>query len=187
VKAGKTKNRAAGKGGNDPLLALARAQVEEGRFAEAEATARRLVAVAPGNAEAQVLLGEALRRRGRLNDAVLSFRAALAIDPGHALAHYLMGLALRDAKRSAEAEFAFQDAVAANPGLAEAHPEIGNLHLGQRQTAEAGKRGRFPFLGHCHRSPFALPADRLPASSAIKGWRPLFYFSGMCHYPVARR
>jgi predicted O-linked N-acetylglucosamine transferase (SPINDLY family) len=137
VAAGGTKNRAGGTGAAEPLLALAREQLEQGKVAEAEATARRLAAAAPGNAEAHLLVGEALRRGGRLNDAVLSFRAALGIAPGHAMAHYLMGVALRDARRTAEAEFAFQDAAAANPGLAEAHLEIGNLALAQAQAAAA--------------------------------------------------
>jgi predicted O-linked N-acetylglucosamine transferase (SPINDLY family) len=167
------KSRGGGKGANDPLLALARAQVAEGKVAEAEATARRLVAVAPGNAEGHLLLGEALRRGGRLNDAVLSFRAALGIEPGHAMAHYLMGVALRDARRAAEAAFAFQDAVAANPGLAEAHLEIGNLQLAQAQTAEAEAAYRRAIaarpgfaMGHYNLGNVLRESGRLEAAAA---------------------
>jgi predicted O-linked N-acetylglucosamine transferase (SPINDLY family) len=130
--------RPAGRASDGAALAeLARVQMQEGKFADAEATARRLVALSPKSAEAIVLLGETQRQKSRPNDAVATFRDALAIEPANALAHYLLGLALRDAKRSAEAEFAFKDAVAANPGLADAYLELGNLYLDQRQDGEA--------------------------------------------------
>lgn len=139
---GQPKNRAAPKGPGNPLFELARTQLREGRFADAEATARRLVAAAPKSAETHILLAKALLQRGKPHDAVTGFRNALAIEPGNASTHYLLGCALRNAQRSAEAEFAFRDAIAANPGLADAHVDLGNLFLHQRQFAEAERAYR---------------------------------------------
>jgi protein O-GlcNAc transferase len=131
------KERAGRKGLVDPLFGVAQAQLDEGKVAEAEATARRLVARAPRNAKAHVLLATVQRRRGKPHDAVVSFREALAIDPGNGWPHYLLGCALREAKRDAEAEFAFKDAIAADPKLADAHLDLGNLYFDQKQFVDA--------------------------------------------------
>ena len=119
------------------LIELANRQLLEGNYAEAEATARRIIALSAKTFEGRLLLAEAQRHRGRPHDAVLTLREALEIEPNNALAHHRLGVVLKDAGRAAEAEFSFKDAITANPNLAEAHVELGTLYSNQGQLAEA--------------------------------------------------
>jgi predicted O-linked N-acetylglucosamine transferase (SPINDLY family) len=114
-----------------------RRHLRNGEFAEAEATAERLVLQAPKSAEAHILLATARWNRGRMHEAASTFRDAVAAEPGNGRAHYLLGCALRDAGRPAEAEAALKDAIAIDPQLADAHLDLGNLFLDRRQYADA--------------------------------------------------
>jgi predicted O-linked N-acetylglucosamine transferase (SPINDLY family) len=175
-KRGQDGRPAARAGAAAALGELARAQLQDGKLADAEQTARRFVAAAPKSVEALVLLGDTQRQRGRPNDAVLTLRDALAIEPGNAVAHFLLGIALRDGKRSAEAEFALKDAVAANPGFAEAHLELGNLYSRERQIAAAEGAYRKALaarptyaIAHFNLGNMLREADRLePAAAAYR-------------------
>src|SRR5215470_12053894 len=53
-----------------PLIELARTQLHDGKFADAQATARRAVGLSPKNTEAHLLLAEAQQRAGRPHEAV---------------------------------------------------------------------------------------------------------------------
>jgi predicted O-linked N-acetylglucosamine transferase (SPINDLY family) len=119
------------------LVELANRQLQEGKFADAESTARRLVASNKKSIEGWLLLAEAQRHGGRRHDAALTLREALGIAPNNALAHYRLGIVLQEVKRFAEAELAFQDAIAASGNMAEAHAELGNLYYTQGQVTEA--------------------------------------------------
>jgi len=119
------------------LVELANKQLQEGKFADAESTARRLVASNPKAVEGRLLLAEAQRHAGRRHDAVLTLREATGIAPSNALTHYRLGVVLQEVKRMAEAELAYQDAIAANPNMAEAHVDLGNLYAEQQQYEAA--------------------------------------------------
>lgn len=98
---------------------LARA-LRSGRFAEAEAACRRLLAERPGHAPTLSNLGNVLEELGRPDEAEAAFRAAIAAQPGFALAHYNLALLLHGQRRLEEAEAAYAAAVAIRPDLAQA-------------------------------------------------------------------
>jgi tetratricopeptide (TPR) repeat protein len=62
-------------------LALSAAFLQAGRYSEAEAAARDMIADAPDNAAAFDLLGRALASSGRIDGAIEAFERALDIDP----------------------------------------------------------------------------------------------------------
>ena len=109
---------------------------------EAEATARRIIALDRGSVDGHLLLAEALHRRGKPHDAVIALRAVTDKNPRHAVAHYRCALILCEAGRGPEAEFSFLDAIAADPNFAEAHLDLGNLYAGEKKVdaAEAAYR-----------------------------------------------
>lgn len=63
---------------------LAWRQFEQGRLEDAEASARRGLALRPDEARGHLLLGVALARQGRLSDAEPALRRAVELDPGNA-------------------------------------------------------------------------------------------------------
>jgi tetratricopeptide (TPR) repeat protein len=63
---------------------LAWRQFEQGRLEEAEASARRGLALRPDEARGHLLLGVALARQGRLADAEPALLRAVELDPGNA-------------------------------------------------------------------------------------------------------
>ncbi len=107
-----------------PLLAMARAQANQGRDPEAEGYYRRLVAVAPDSAEAMGELAELLLRAGRASEAVAPLRHATVLRPRWAAALNNLGVAERTIGRSQAAALAFARAVDAQPGLAKAHANL---------------------------------------------------------------
>ncbi len=138
----------------EELGELAGQQLRAGKFADAEATARRMLTINPRNLDALLLVADAQRRSGRPHDAVLTVRDALTLDPKNAVGHYRLGIALRDAKRFAEAEFAFQDAIANDAGLADAQLELASLYARQRQIEPAER---------CYRAAIAARPDNAAA------------------------
>ena len=77
------------------LLAEARDQRRAGRFAQAEAAYRQLLALRPNAAEARGELGNLLRRRGRLDEAASEYQLALALEPDLFEAHSGLAAILR--------------------------------------------------------------------------------------------
>ncbi len=115
-----------------------RALAEVGRYADAEAAARRYAA-APDGAEAANVLGEALARRGRLDEAEQAFRRAdRASDSLTARVNLGELRAARGDRARAEALFAAVAAAGARAGLtAEQRTAAGTAfrHLGAREPA----------------------------------------------------
>jgi Flp pilus assembly protein TadD len=62
-------------------LALAQQLLEKGDFPRAEAQARAVVSLVPGNVDGYNLLGVALASQGRLDDAAAQFSEALRLNP----------------------------------------------------------------------------------------------------------
>jgi tetratricopeptide (TPR) repeat protein len=60
------------------------------QYAEAEASLRRTIAIAPKNAEAHRIIGLAIYRMGRFEDAVKCFEQAIALDPNDASVYYYL-------------------------------------------------------------------------------------------------
>ena len=95
---------------------LAVALRRQGRFAPAEAAAKRGLALPGGNTDAGWSnLGNLLRDQGRFAEAEAAFNAALAAGGGHGT-RYNLALLLRDRGRLDEALAAIAPALAAEPG-----------------------------------------------------------------------
>ncbi|MHB1207231.1 MAG: tetratricopeptide repeat protein [Rhodospirillaceae bacterium] len=93
------------------------------RLAEAEASYRRALALAPGDAIAVNNLANVVSSQGRSGEAVELYRRAVELDPGYADAKANLGMALRDAG-GADSE---AEAIALLEAAVRDHP--GNVHL----------------------------------------------------------
>ena len=130
--------------------------------AMAEAQAREILKIVPGQAEAFRLLGEALGRQGRSQDAMAALRRALAADPQSAAAWGALGdqLALAGDETGAEEAYARQIAASVeDPELREAA-----VALCENRLAVAERLLR-PFL---KRQPGNVAALRMLAEVAAR-------------------
>lgn len=116
-----------------------RAMVEKrlGQVAQAEASARRAVALAPGIGFTHHALAVALHTQGRFDEAIVAYRQAIKRLPGFADAHHLLGCALRSTGDLEGAAASQQHALALQPDYAEASSELGTIRLVQCEF-EAG-------------------------------------------------
>jgi tetratricopeptide (TPR) repeat protein len=89
--------------------------ISERRFAEAESTFRRSLALDSSGASAWVRLGNALVDRGRPAEAERAYRRGLALDPRSVSGHYDLGLLLAQTDRAAAAETSVRRALAISP------------------------------------------------------------------------
>ena len=108
--------------GSDPdaLIALGNAYNLAGRFADAAATYRRLLAVDPANALAYENLGIAQLQSKDLKSAEASLRHAIELDPSLAGAYTALGVVLATTSRVPEAVDAWRRALALDPSDANA-------------------------------------------------------------------
>ncbi len=97
-----------------------------GRFDEAEAAYRSVLAAEPNNFDALHLLGVVHAQRGQHADAAKWMEAALLVDSADARALSNYGLALLDLKRPDEALVQFDKAIALESNLASAHNNRGS-------------------------------------------------------------
>jgi len=105
-------------------LDAALAAHKAGRLAEAEAAYRALLAEAPGDAEANHLLGVLCQQTGRLAESRQRLEAVVAEHPDHAAAHNNLGITLQNLGDSEGAMAAYRRAVALAPGYVEARHNI---------------------------------------------------------------
>ena len=112
---------------------------QTGRFSESLIPSRKLVQLAPQDAEAHSNLGVTLKELGRLDEAEASYRQAIVLKPDYAEAHSNLGNTLKELGRLDEAEASYTQAIALKPDYAEAHSNLGNTlaELGRLDEAEA--------------------------------------------------
>lgn len=108
-----------------------------GRFEEAEVLYRRVVVLAPDNADAHHDLGRTLVALGRGEAALESYRNAVAVNPGYAGSRRNMGILLEDLGRDAEAEAAYRGAVAARPNFIRAYRSLASFLRRRERFDEA--------------------------------------------------
>jgi len=118
------------------LLAGALAALEAGRFAAVTAACRRLLALAPGDVEAKLLLGLALGAEDRLHEAMPLLDAVARTRPGHAHPRRDLAELLRRLGRPADAAVQFRAWLAHAPEDAGAHHALG-LALAESGQIEA--------------------------------------------------
>ncbi len=98
-----------------------------GRFAEAEATYRRVLAQWPDHADAWHLLGVLAGQVGRLDAAIDLIGRAIAINADVAMYHSNLGEIHRRSGQPEPAIARFERALELNPDSAEAHNNLGNV------------------------------------------------------------
>jgi tetratricopeptide (TPR) repeat protein len=101
---------------------------DKGLYAEAENAYRKVIELAPDNAEAHHDLAIILRETERLIEAEAAYRRAIALKPKFATAHNNLGVLLKKTGRLAEAEAAYRRALEANADYPEAHNNLGVLY-----------------------------------------------------------
>lgn len=106
-------------------LEAARAELEQGRLAEASAELERLVAEEPANPVFRGTLAEARRRAGAPAAALAERQRALAAAPNDAQGWYNLAAALVESGRPAEAEEALATALRLEPRYAAAWNLLG--------------------------------------------------------------
>jgi tetratricopeptide (TPR) repeat protein len=122
------------------ILAELGAAVEHhrsGRFAEAEAIYRKILADDPNHADAMQLLGALAGQTGREDLAIELIRRAIELSPLVAGYHSNLGKLLCDGGRYDEAVDACRRAVQLNPNLADAHNNLGNAFRGMKRPDAA--------------------------------------------------
>jgi tetratricopeptide (TPR) repeat protein len=103
---------------------LASAYLATGAFAEAEASFRRAVQLAPAKATYHEGLAQALERLERRDEAIAEHEAALALDPELADAQLNLGVLLVAAGRTSEALAALRAAIRLAPSSPEPHAAL---------------------------------------------------------------
>ncbi len=101
--------------------------VQEGRYLQAEAFARQVLARQPRNAEAHYVLALSAMHQGRAADALPAIEKALSLAGSEPPYHLLHGICLAGAGRLEPAIAAYRKAVALRPAYFEAWANLGNL------------------------------------------------------------
>ncbi len=109
----------------------------EQRFAEAESTFRRSIALDSTRASAWVRLGNVLADRERPAEAERAYRRGLALDPRSVSGNYDLGLLLAQTGRPAEAERAVRRALELSPRDADALRVLAEWAARDGRAAEA--------------------------------------------------
>ncbi|HEX4144616.1 MAG TPA: tetratricopeptide repeat protein [Pirellulales bacterium] len=121
---------------------VARAQVEQraGRFAEAAATYRKIVALRPDVAEAYNSLGNMLASQGKLDEAAAQYQHAVALNPTLFQTFNNLGNILREQGQLDQAMAHYRQALAVRSDYAPAIVNLGNILAAQGRFDEAAAR-----------------------------------------------
>jgi Flp pilus assembly protein TadD len=124
------------------LLHGALAHHQAGRFQQAEAAYREILAIEPAHADTLHLLGVLAHQVGRNDLAVQYIGAAIASAPANPAFHSNQGLVLNQLRRPAEAEACLRTALRLQPAYPDAHNNLGIAlsALGRLDEAEASYR-----------------------------------------------
>lgn len=108
-----------------------------GDFSHAYADAQLLAKIAPGDAEATSLYGDALWSVGLFEASERKFQEAMALQPGNARAMHGMARSLAAQNKMDQALFMAQAALAASPRDAEIHHTVGSVYERMRRYEDA--------------------------------------------------
>jgi tetratricopeptide (TPR) repeat protein len=116
-------------------FAAAYAHDQAGQRDRAEALYRKVLAKAPGHADALHLLGVIALERGRHQRAIQLIRRALAIMPDFPAAHANLGSGLKAIGKRTEAAEAYRRAIALQPDYAIAHSNLAAVQIEQGELS----------------------------------------------------
>lgn len=108
-----------------------------GQYAEAEASGRRAVMLAPNLAIAHHTLAVARQCQGKLEEAIAGYREAIRLQPDYPDAHYLLGNALMEKGDLHETQACLRRAIDLRPGYFEALSDLGAILLMMGRMDEA--------------------------------------------------
>ncbi|NQV82760.1 MAG: tetratricopeptide repeat protein [Rhodospirillales bacterium] len=143
------------------VLVLLKAAIEAhqaDRLMEAEGLYRQILAVDPGQANANHLLGVIAERSGRGEEAAELIARAIQSEPANPSYHFDLGNVCKALGRFEAAVECHREAIRLKPDLAEAHTNLGLVleHLGRAEEACACHREAI-----CWRPDFAQAHDNL--------------------------
>ncbi len=121
----------------DALAALAERHGRAGRWAEAAAAYRQMIALRPDSAALRSDLGNVLLVQGQLNEAAIEYERAIALQPDLFQAINNLGNILRHQGKLDQAAASYRQVIALRPDLAEPHNNLGNVLLSQNKLDEA--------------------------------------------------
>lgn len=151
----------------EDALAGASALYAQGRYHEAVEALERLLAYAPDDGGAMLLLARALANLGQLSEALARCDGAVAaarLDPLHS---YLRGSILLEQGRLDDAASAFRRSIYLEPECPLAQFALGNVCARQGRPARAARHYRHALAGLRH-----LPPDRvLPEADGLTAGR----------------
>jgi len=163
--------------GTAELVRVARQALSRGDHAKALALLQEAVGVAPGSADARMLLGVCLWTAGRQEEGLQQLRRAVELDPSGALGHYNLGAMLNLSGRSAEAAEQFQAALALDPDYQRATEALGALRAAAQlvppteevapEPAEAGSGSDQPSEATAPEIAEAAPRLEQPSQLAL--------------------
>ena len=104
---------------------------------EAEAAARRALALDPSLADAHVSIGVVQMHTGDMHGSIRSLRHAVELNPALALAHNMLARALSTLERHEEALVAAQKSVSLDPLAVMLHTILGDVYYYARQYEKA--------------------------------------------------
>jgi predicted O-linked N-acetylglucosamine transferase (SPINDLY family) len=119
------------------LLQHAIAHLQQGRFEEAGAIAQQIIAKAPQNGDANLLLGVVASQRGDHDFAEKCMACAIRDNPDQPLYHFNHGIALKNGHRPEQAVLAYERTIQLKPDYAEAYNNLGGVLRDLNRTDEA--------------------------------------------------
>jgi tetratricopeptide (TPR) repeat protein len=109
--------------------ALAGARIEQRRFDEAVASARRAIELDPNYADGHAQWGNALNRAGRPEEGYRAIQMAMRLNPRHGFVYYwIVGESLFQMGRIEEAVSAYKKALELNPQFARARRRLAAVY-----------------------------------------------------------
>jgi Flp pilus assembly protein TadD len=114
---------------------LAITQAAQERYAEAEQTIRKALALCPDDAASLAVLGHTLRAQKRNEEAFDILSRAALYKPDDAGIQTLLGVALAEKGLRGQAETAFRKALQINPNQVDAHQNLAIIYLTQQSPS----------------------------------------------------
>lgn len=123
--------------GTPNVYSIALGHLQDGRWAEAEASCRTILSHRPSDPRPLHALGIVAHRQGRHLIAVELLRRAISLKPDEPEALSVLGGILKELGRLGEAAEACRHAIALQPGLASAYNNLGSIYQDQGRLDEA--------------------------------------------------